>query len=174
VESGVRNLTAGLGAALPSAEILYDLNLRAGASDRDLVHRLLDLATAAKMNEAEARFVTGREGEDDDTVIREDIAARLAAAHELRAVCMTRGSDGLGLWLDGRYVESAAYPVRVRDSIGAGDAVAAALIHGIGSGWPAVRVADLACRIGALVASRDGAIPGWSLAEAWELRRPTS
>jgi fructokinase len=167
-----RALTGRVAQALPGVGVLYDLNLRPGTTDPDLVRGLLDLATVAKLNETEARVVADRDAAAGDAgLIGEAFATRLATVHGLRAVCITRGAGGLGLWLDGNYVDSAAYPVNIADTIGAGDAVAAALIHGIGAGRTAEHVADLACRIGALVASRDGAIPSWSLDEAWELTR---
>jgi len=53
----------------------------------------------------------------------------------------------------------------VADTVGAGDAFAAALLHGLDAGWPALEVADFANRLGALVASRSGGTPEWSLAE---------
>jgi fructokinase len=55
--------------------------------------------------------------------------------------------------------------VKVADTVGAGDAFAAALVHGIQLGWPPREVADFANRLGALVASRRGGTPAWTLEE---------
>jgi fructokinase len=55
--------------------------------------------------------------------------------------------------------------VGVRDTVGAGDAFAAALIHGLVSGMPPGDALELANRLGALVASRAGALPPWRLDE---------
>jgi fructokinase len=49
--------------------------------------------------------------------------------------------------------------------VGAGDAFAAAFLHGIAQGWSAARTAEFANRLGALVASRAGGVPEWSPAE---------
>jgi fructokinase len=68
--------------------------------------------------------------------------------------------------MDGQYIEAPGYPVQVVDTVGAGDAFAAAFLHGLGSGWPTPEIADFANRVGALVASRRGAIPDWTIAEA--------
>ena len=68
--------------------------------------------------------------------------------------------------MGGQYIEAPGYPVQVVDTVGAGDAFAAAFLHGLGSGWPTPRVADFANRVGALVASRRGAIPDWTISEA--------
>jgi len=51
----------------------------------------------------------------------------------------------------------------VADTVGAGDAFAAGLLHGLQQGWTAERTADFANRLGAVVASRPGAIPAWTL-----------
>ncbi len=45
----------------------------------------------------------------------------------------------------------------------------AAFLHGMGSGWAIDRVAAFANRVGALVASRAGGTPRWTLAEALAL-----
>ena len=65
----------------------------------------------------------------------------------------------------GRLVSTGRTFVAV-DTVGAGDAFAAAFLHGLGAGWPTPKVADFANRVGALVASRRGAIPDWTIAEA--------
>ena len=62
-------------------------------------------------------------------------------------------------------IDITAQPVRVADTVGAGDAFAAGLIHAIHAGWSARDAADFANRLGALVASRPGAIPEWSVEE---------
>jgi fructokinase len=68
--------------------------------------------------------------------------------------------------MGGKYVEASGYPVQVVDTVGAGDAFAAAFLHGLGNRWPTQETADFANRVGALVASRRGAIPDWTISEA--------
>jgi fructokinase len=55
--------------------------------------------------------------------------------------------------------------VKVVDTVGAGDGFAAAFVHGMADGWSAAKTGDFANRLGALVASRAGAVPEWSLRE---------
>jgi len=43
----------------------------------------------------------------------------------------------------------------------------------LGSGWSPSEIADFANRVGALVASRRGAIPDWTISEANALRTRT-
>ena len=49
--------------------------------------------------------------------------------------------------------------------MGSGDAFAAAFLHGYNLGWPVERAARFANALGALVASRAGATPNWTLGE---------
>jgi fructokinase len=71
--------------------------------------------------------------------------------------------------MDNEYLEAPGFSVKVADTIGAGDAFSAALIHGISAGWTAAQITDFANRIGALIASRPGGTPKWTTAEAMML-----
>src|SRR5215831_7591416 len=67
--------------------------------------------------------------------------------------------QGCVLAVGDEYAEARGYKVQVVDTVGAGDAFAAAFMHGWNAGWAARDIADFANRVGALVASRAGAIP---------------
>jgi fructokinase len=82
---------------------------------------------------------------------------------------VTLGSRGCSLLAENLYVEEAGLNVDVADTVGAGDAFAAAFMHGLSVGRPLREIAKFANRIGALVASRHGAIPDWTLDEAAKL-----
>jgi fructokinase len=68
--------------------------------------------------------------------------------------------------LEDEYAEAPGYAVEVADPVGAGDAFAAVFLQGLSSRWPVGRISQFANRVGALVASRHGAIPDWTLEEA--------
>lgn len=78
------------------------------------------------------------------------------------AVCITRGAHGAALWAGGRSSEVDGIPVDVVDAVGAGDAFAAGLLHGMLVGQAPPDALRFANRLGALVASRAGALPPWS------------
>jgi fructokinase len=145
-------------AAAPGAVRVYDLNLRPGFDAPALVADLLDAADVVKLNDAELAFVHLHLGLPPTP---EAFCREAAARFEWRAACVTLGARGCALLVDGEYIEAPATPVDVVHPVGTGDAVTAALIHGLASEWPVDRMASFANRLGAFVASSPGAIPGW-------------
>ena len=129
--------------SLPSARRVYDVNLRSGCYTPELVRELLTLAHAVKLNGAEAR--------------------EFPDLSRFRAVAVTRGAAGCDIRIGNDRAVCPGYPVNVADTVGAGDAFAAAFLHGLEQGWSAARTGDFANRLGALIASKPGAIPDWKL-----------
>jgi fructokinase len=167
-----RDLTHRLLDAAPAARRFYDVNLRAGSYTPNLVRTLIQQAHVLKLNHQELRLVQEmcrKEMCGIECASLEQFCRQIAGAFELETVCVTRGAQGCALLLDGEYVEAPGFPIQLADAIGAGDAFSAALVHGIRSGWPARRTADFANRVGALVASRPGGTPHWTVTEAMAL-----
>lgn len=147
----------------PQAKRFYDVNLRAESYTAALVCHLLGSADVVKLNEAEALEVAQMFGTPVESL--EGFCRDYAARFGWEAVCVTRGADGCVLLVGGEYVEAEGYTVQVSDTVGAGDAFAAAFLHGLAAGWTPQEIADSANRLGALVASRHGAVPPWTLEE---------
>ncbi len=158
-----RRLTRRLLDANPAAGRFYDVNLRRGCWRPDLVEELLGLADVVKLNDAEAAELGGALGFAGGSLERFCRAG--AERFGWRGVCVTRGERGCALLLDGRYAERPGRRIRVVDTVGAGDAFAAAFLHGLALRWDAGRIGDFANRAGALVAGRAGATPAWEPAE---------
>lgn len=157
---GVREVTDSLLAARSGARRFYDINLRPSCYTAYLVRDLMSQATVVKLNEEEVLTVDRMCGRSHSKL--EDFC-RKYSTFGWEAVCVTRGAKGC-VWLVGEeFISAQGYPVRVVDAVGAGDAFAAAFLHGLGSGWRAGQVADFTNRVGALVASRAGAIPTWTM-----------
>ena len=159
---GARDVTGRVAADPGPSERLYDVNLRDGCWTPELVLDLLPLATVVKADAAEAGVLASLLGCDRTAA---GIGERLAAGSDVHTVCVTRGPDGAAMWSSGAVSTVAGIPVAVADTVGAGDAFAAALLHGILVGMPAAESLGFANRLGALVASRPGALPSWSLDE---------
>jgi len=164
MSENARRATARLIEAIPGARRLYDINLRKGSYTPSLVEELLGRASILKINDDEVRSVEEMFGQPHGTL--DDFCGRAAEVYGLEGVCVTRGKNGCSLLLDGEYLESSGYSVEVADTVGSGDAFTACFLHGLAAGWPGSEVADFANRVGALVASKDGAVPDWTMAEA--------
>jgi fructokinase len=131
--------------AVPGARRFYDVNLRSGCYTPELVRELLSLADAVKLN-------------DDEAELFPDLG-------QAPSVAITRGERGCAVRIGNDRAECPGYTVKVVDTVGAGDAFAAAFLHGLAAGWSAAKTGDFANRLGALVASRAGAVPEWSPGE---------
>lgn len=156
-----REVAGRLLAAKGGARCFYDLNLRPSCYTSYLVRDLMSQATVVKLNDEEVSTVERMFGCSHSTPesFCYDFADRLG----LEAVCVTRGAEGCILLAGNEIFRAPGYAVKVVDAVGAGDAFAAALVHGLGCGWPSAQVADFANRVGALVTSRPGAIPSWTM-----------
>ena len=149
--------------ALPRARRFYDLNLRSGFEEPELICELISKAHVVKLNESEAQVVSRLLGLPGEL---EALCRRGAERFGWEAACVTLGARGCVIFDDGEFARGEGYTVEVADTVGAGDAFAAAFLHGLVNRWAAHEIASFANRVGALVASRPGAIPAWSVAEA--------
>ena len=146
----------------------YDVNLRSDGYTPALIQQLMSQATIVKLNHEEVEAIAVMLGSRHGSI--EEFCRNYANLYKWAGVCVTRGSLGCTVLMDGQYIEAPGYPVQVVDTVGAGDAFAAAFLHGLGNGWPTPKIADFANRVGALVASRPGAIPDWTVVEANALK----
>jgi fructokinase len=161
-------LTMQLLKATPTAKRFYDVNLRMDSYTPELVYTLAQHAHVLKLNDQELPLIQQMYGISSSSL--EQFCRSCATIFHLEAVCITRGSAGCGLLLNNEYLESSGFLIQVADTIGAGDAFSAALIHGLSSQWSAPQIADFANRAGALVASRSGGTPKWTVEEAMALQ----
>lgn len=155
-------------AAARGAQIVCDVNLRQNWYTRETIEQSLAAAHVVKLNADEVRALDALlECGVHDPV---DFAAGLAARYDICLVCVTRGADGCLLVGDGDMADVPGCKVTVADAVGAGDAFCAALIAARLAAWPLQRCAEFANEVGALVASRPGAMPDVAREYA-ELRR---
>jgi fructokinase len=144
----------------------FDVNLRPPFVDPPLVMDLAKRADVLKLNDGEvgqlASWVrTGEASHDtprDDEAIARDCET-LAKATNVSCICVTRAEEGAALWDRGSLTTAPAPHVEVKDTVGAGDAFMAGLMVGLTRGIDHQRVLEIACRLGAYVASHYGATP---------------
>jgi len=155
-----RALERLLAGAPAGAWFAFDVNLRPPYDDPALVRALARRATLLKLNAAEAARLAAGAGERPG---REEGDARaLAARTGCPTVCVTAGARGAGLLRGGTWRWEPGRPVRVEDTVGAGDAFLAALIHHLlDDRLPDRAILARACRLGEWVASRRGATPAY-------------
>ncbi len=140
----------------PEALRIFDVNLRQPYYSRNIVLQSLELANVLKLNESELTVLADLlELEPDLNSQVEDLAARF----DLRAVAVTCGPTGSILFQDGRWSRREARPVRVRDTVGAGDAFTAGLAMGLLWRMGLDEIHDLATEIASYVCTQAGATP---------------
>ncbi len=153
----------------PSAKRIYDVNLRDGNWNLTTVEQLASRADVIKLSDSEAEFLDASLADEGEAVSIRHFCERWCDQYKCRTVCVTLGERGCIVYHDRVFTEASACKVRVADTVGAGDAFAAALVHGMGEGWNMQRCAAFANAVAALVASRPGAIPEWSVEEVWTM-----
>jgi fructokinase len=152
----------------PAAHRFYDMNLRTGHWNLDLVMRLSELATVLKLNEVEAEqlaLLTFSESSFD----LEHFCRHWAEEYSIETICVTLGGDGCAVLHRGSFEHFPGFRIQVADTVGAGDAFAAAFLHHLHAGLPIEQAARFANALGALVASKSGATPHWDAEEYHQL-----
>lgn len=141
----------------PEALRVFDVNLRAPFYSAEVLAASLALAHVIKLNQDELPVVTRLLG---ISFSGERAAAEaLLGRHGARLVCVTRGGCGSLLVGEQGADEHPGFRVAVADTVGAGDAFTAALVHCYLLGASLVEMNESANRVGAWVASQVGATP---------------
>ncbi len=107
----------------------FEAALGIHAFDGDMAHGIEQIATYRQgMEEIQRRYPRCR-----------------AVASVLRSMHTVENGDWMGIYLrDGQFYESPVHRVRSLEAVGAGDAFAAALLHGLAGGYPPQRLIDFA------------------------------
>lgn len=148
---------------------VFDANLRAPFFSGDVLVESLELATVVKLNDEELPQVLsllGLPGVEGDAKDGSRSSAELRSAQRLleefpalEMVALTRGSHGSLLVRRNEWHEHPGISIQVADTVGAGDAFTAALLHFLLRGAPLSTLNEAANRWGSWVASNSGAMP---------------
>lgn len=143
---------------------IFDVNLRAPFYSSEVIQESLELATVMKMNDAEVPLVLGLLGlptQEECTAesLRCGAERLLAEFPTLHMVAITRGGHGSLLVRRDEWHEHPGVPVKVADTIGAGDAFTAAMAHYLLRGAGIAILNEAGNRWGAWIASQAGAMP---------------
>jgi fructokinase len=133
------------------------VNLRQQFYSAEVISESMKLADIVKLNHEELPRVMKILGLDSDD--EESSARRLLRACGAKLVCVTRGASGSLLVNSSGSEEHPGFRIPVADTVGAGDAFGAALVHHFLRGAPLSVMNEAANRMGAWVASQAGATP---------------
>jgi fructokinase len=162
--STIRNF---LHATRPQAIRIFDVNLRQKFFSVAILADSMKLATIVKLNHEELPRIMqwfGLEHRNEESSARRLLALHQsavdqAAINKLQMVCVTRGNGGSILTTADGSDAHPGFRVKVADTVGAGDAFTAALVHQYLRGASLERMNEMANRVGAWVASEAGAMP---------------
>jgi len=136
---------------------VFDVNLRQSFYSAEVLRESFSCATIVKLNQDELPKVAallGLPANDPRSFCREALRS-----FKLPLICVTRGGLGSLLISGSEEHEHPGYRVRVRDTVGSGDAFTAALLNQHLHGSSLAVANDFANRMGAWVASNSGAMP---------------
>jgi fructokinase len=141
---------------------VFDVNLRQAFFTRDVLLQSAKNANIIKMNHEELPKVLELIGAP--AALRDESDSRKAAQWLLQdagaqLICITSGASGSLLVSRHEVHEHAGFSIKVADTVGAGDAFTAALVHHFLRAAPMATMNEAANRMGAWVASQAGATP---------------
>lgn len=137
--------------------IFYDVNLRPPHTRAELVLNSFDGADVVKLNDDELAKVADWSGVSPGTL--EQRALELCNKRRLLCLAVTQGAKGALLVAGNEVYKHPGFPVRVVDTVGAGDAFFATLIEGILNKRSWSECLTRANKRGSYVAGQTGATP---------------
>lgn len=144
-----------------TAERVFDVNLRQNYFSQDILQDSLKAATIAKLNHEELPIVAETlkiRGLTETEQIR-----NIRERFDLKLICVTRGANGSLLVSEYDDSEHFGIEVEIVDTIGAGDAFTAAMVHGVLRGWNLDEINRNANQVASFVASQRGAMPAFRI-----------
>ncbi|KQB40080.1 carbohydrate kinase family protein [Flavobacterium aquidurense] len=148
---------------------VFDVNLRKPHYTYEILEQLMHSANFIKFNDEELLEISAAL-KSPFTNLEENI--NFIVKHtKATGICVTKGKDGALLFWEGKLYENAGYPIKVADTVGAGDSFLAALTTSLLTGKEPQDSIDFACAVGALVAQSSGANPEVSLAKIENLMK---
>jgi len=150
-----RELTSYLIKKLPKTKIFYDVNLRKGHFTKELIESLLKESSFVKFNLVEARIISDLNGLK--LIQLDKFCNWITNKFNLIGVAVTNGSKGYAIKYNRKYFESVGEKKKIINSIGAGDAFSAGLLHGIINDWKIDKISSFANKLAMKVLEKKGA-----------------
>lgn len=136
---------------------VFDVNLRAPHYDHVTLLSLMKCADFIKFNDEE--IVEICQYNDLNYNDLESQVKAISTLTDTDEICVTLGAQGALLYKNQSFYYNKGIPVKVADTVGAGDSFLASLTYQLLSGHQPQKALNFACVIGAIVASKEGANP---------------
>ena len=144
----------------PDALRVFDINMRQQFYSSDVVEKSFRLANVLKLNDDELPRLADMFSLTGST---EDQIGQLAQTFSLRLVALTRGPNGSLLYQkdngEVRWSDCPSRPIKVVDTVGAGDSFTAALVLGLLRKMDLDEINTVANEVARYVCSQPGATP---------------
>src|SRR4030081_89978 len=161
-ESSRNTIQHLVAATPPDALRVFDINLRQQFYSRDVIEQSFQLANVLKLNDDELPTLAAMFSLTGST---EDQIKQLAQTFSLRLVALTRGGNVILLYKkhndnnEVRWSDCPSRPVKVVDTVGAGDSFTAAMVMGLLRKMDLDEINTVAHEVARYVCSQPGATP---------------
>lgn len=136
---------------------VFDMNLRPPFYNLKQLELLMQMADFIKLNEEELVIICTYFEIESEKI--EDQIKLLSGITQTAQICVSKGSHGAILFMNGNMYRHDGFQVKVADTVGAGDSFLATLLQYLKiQNTPEIAL-KMACAMGALVASKKGATP---------------
>lgn len=134
---------------------IFDVNIRKPFYDIKTLSDLMLKADFIKFNDEELYEIAEDLGSPYNNL--EQNLHFMSSKTATKRICVTKGEHGAVLLFNDKLYYNSGYLVDVVDTVGSGDSFLATLIHNLTANVTPQKALDLACAVGALVASNKGA-----------------
>ena len=136
---------------------IFDVNLRKPHYSQDTLVEFMNEADFIKLNDEELYEVSRFMGSKFNSL--EQNIEFISKVTNTNSICVTLGSHGAVLFIEGKYYHNCGYYVEVVDTVGSGDSFLGTLIYKLFSKVDPQEAINCACAVGAIVAKNEGANP---------------
>jgi fructokinase len=136
---------------------VFDVNMRPPHFSMDLILHLMFKSDFIKCNDEELSEICSYLKFNSGSIKKQ--IQFISLKTNTKQICVTKGKEGAILLYSNKIYEQNGYPIKVADTVGAGDSFLAALISELIRKNKPEKALKFACAMGALVANKKGANP---------------
>jgi fructokinase len=134
----------------------YDINLRKGLYNNEVIYNSLFFCNFLKLNEDELEYVA-KEFISENNIEKSIIS--LSKKFSIPTICLTKGAQGSVLFHNEQFFEKKTKTQQVIDTVGAGDAFSAMMVYGFLQNKEPLDILEVSSEFALKVCMLEGAIP---------------